>query len=165
MSPFEICIFCDLRFIWSLRFWLFEFPLLRSGGRRAFLVRWSPRVTEGGAQGSENAGMSNRNLGEIPRRRKSKVSRAMVIIPGWVGPKARPKGVVDGQPVNIPAPMCYSMEWRIAVLFAHYRICVEVLRMCGRQIRRTQVQWNRSTLLLARDKKKERGTGKNFSGS
>jgi hypothetical protein len=39
-------------------------------------------VTHGGAQGSENAGMSNRNLGEIPRRRKSKVSRAMLIIPG-----------------------------------------------------------------------------------
>ena len=52
--------------------------------------------------GSENVGMSNRNSGEIPEHRKSKVSWAMAIIPGLVGPKARPKGVVDGHQVNIP---------------------------------------------------------------
>ena len=52
--------------------------------------------------GSENAGTSNRNAGEIPAHRKSKVSWAMAIIPGLVGPKARPKGVVDGHMVNIP---------------------------------------------------------------
>ncbi len=53
-------------------------------------------VTTGGTQGSENAGMSNRNACEIHAHRKSKVSWAMAIIPGLVGPKARPKGVVDG---------------------------------------------------------------------
>ena len=53
--------------------------------------------------GSENVGISNRNAGENPAHRKSKVSWAMAIIPGLVGPKARPKGVVDGQQVNIPA--------------------------------------------------------------
>jgi len=47
--------------------------------------------------------MSNRNADENSAPRKSKVSWAMAIIPGSAGPKARPKGVVDGQPVNIPA--------------------------------------------------------------
>ena len=60
-------------------------------------MRW------GGAQGSENVGMSNRNVREIRTHRKSKVSRATAIVPGLVGPKARPKSVVDGKQVNIPA--------------------------------------------------------------
>ena len=68
----------------------------RSLCAEARTVRW------GGVQGSENVGMSNRNAGEIPAHRKSKVSWAMLIIPGLVGPKARPKGVVDGHTVNIP---------------------------------------------------------------
>ena len=59
-------------------------------------------VTHGGAQGSENVGMSNRKEGENPSHRKSEVSWAMAIIPGLVDPKARPKGVVDGHTVNIP---------------------------------------------------------------
>ncbi len=48
--------------------------------------------------------MSNHNVREIRTHRKLKVSWAMLIIPGLVGPKARLKGVVDGQQVNIPAP-------------------------------------------------------------
>ena len=68
------------------------------------------RATAGGVYGSENAGMSNRNAREIRAHRKSKVSWAMTITPGLVGPKARPKGVVDGQQVNIPAPFMYVME-------------------------------------------------------
>ena len=67
-------------------------------------------MSHGGALGSKNVGMSNRNVSEILTRRKSKVSWAMSINPGLGGPKARPKGVVDGQPVNIPAPQYYSME-------------------------------------------------------
>ena len=59
-------------------------------------------VSQAGVHGSENAGISNRNWGENPRHRKSKVSWAMSIISGLVGPKARPKGVVDGHTVNIP---------------------------------------------------------------
>ena len=55
-----------------------------------------------GAYRSENVGMSNHNSGEIPEHRKPKVSWAMNVIPGLVGPKARPKGVVDGHTVNIP---------------------------------------------------------------
>ena len=38
----------------------------------------------------------------IPR--KSKVSDGRLIRVGLVGPKVRPKGVADGQQVNIPVP-------------------------------------------------------------
>ena len=48
--------------------------------------------------------MSNRNPGESPGHRKPEVSLAMAISQGLGGPKANPKGVADGQPVNIPAP-------------------------------------------------------------
>lgn len=47
--------------------------------------------------------MSNNTDRENRSHRKSKVSWAMAVIPGSVGPKARPKGIADGQPVNIPA--------------------------------------------------------------
>ncbi len=52
---------------------------------------------------SENVGMSSKNDCEKQSRRKPQVSWAMIIILGLGGPKARPKGVVDGQQVNIPA--------------------------------------------------------------
>ena len=42
-------------------------------------------VTDPGAHGKANVGMSNDKGGEIPPRRKTKVSRAMPIIPGLVG--------------------------------------------------------------------------------
>ena len=47
--------------------------------------------------------MSNRKPGENPGRRKPKVSLAMTISQGLGGPKVNPKGVAEGQPVNIPA--------------------------------------------------------------
>ena len=43
-------------------------------------------VTHAGAIGGENVGTSNRNAGEIPARRKSKVSFALEINEGLVGP-------------------------------------------------------------------------------
>ena len=58
-----------------------------------------------GALGRENVGTSNRNAGEIPARRKSKVSSAMNINRGLVGPKVMAKAAADGQLVNIPAPL------------------------------------------------------------
>ena len=61
-------------------------------------------VTHSGAYGSENAGTSNRNAGEIPARRKIKVSFAMVISEGLVGPKPMAKAGGDGHGVNIPQP-------------------------------------------------------------
>ena len=65
-------------------------------------MRRSRRVTNCGAYGSENVGMSNRNEGESPSHRKSEVSWAMVIIPGLVGPKEMAKAASDGHMVNIP---------------------------------------------------------------
>lgn len=59
-------------------------------------------ATHSGAYGRENAGTSNRNAGEIPARRKIKVSFAMVISEGLVGPKSMTKVADDGHRVNIP---------------------------------------------------------------
>ena len=59
-------------------------------------------VTHAGASGSENVGTSNRNAGEIPARRKNKVSFAMEIIEGLVGPKPMANAAGDGCTVNIP---------------------------------------------------------------
>ena len=59
-------------------------------------------MTQGGALGSKNVGTSNRNAGEIPARRKNKVSFAMVISEGLVGPKEMVKTASDGHRVNIP---------------------------------------------------------------
>ena len=59
---------------------------------------------------SENVGMSNDKAGEKPAHRKTEVSWATIIVPGLVGPKARPKGVVDGQQVDIPVPLILFPE-------------------------------------------------------
>ena len=59
-------------------------------------------VTHGGAIGSENVGTSNRNASEILARRKNKVSFAMEIIEGLVGPKPMAIAAGDGHRVNIP---------------------------------------------------------------
>ena len=59
-------------------------------------------VTHGGTRGRENVGTSNRNLCEIHRRRKTKVSFAMYVSEGLVGPKPIPNGGGDGHMVNIP---------------------------------------------------------------
>ena len=63
-----------------------------------------------GALRSENVGMSNHNEDEKSSPRKGKVSVAMSIIHGLGDPKAMLKSVVDGKPVNIPAPLIVSME-------------------------------------------------------
>ena len=70
-------------------------------GERSICVE-AKGVSHGGVYRSENVGMSNRNASEILAPRKFKVSWAMAIIPGLVGPKARLKSVVDGHTVNIP---------------------------------------------------------------
>ena len=59
-------------------------------------------VTHAGALRSKNVGTSNRNAGEIPARRKIKVSLAMYISQGLVGPKGMVKTAPDGFMVNIP---------------------------------------------------------------
>ena len=60
--------------------------------------------------GSENAGMSSEKRGENPLRRKPKVSWARLVRSGLVGPKPRPKGVVDGQQVDIPVPPIHRLN-------------------------------------------------------
>ena len=64
-------------------------------------------VSPAGRQRSENVGTSNHNGGEKPPRRKPKVSLAMIVIQGLVGPKPMVKTAGDGQQVNIPAPEKY----------------------------------------------------------
>ena len=51
--------------------------------------------------------MSNHNAAENAAHRKPEVSLAMTISQGLGGPKRKPKGVLDGQPVNIPALFHY----------------------------------------------------------
>ena len=59
-------------------------------------------MSRDGALGSENVGTSNHNTGERPVRRKPKVSLAMIVSQGLVGPKAMAKAAADGHTVNIP---------------------------------------------------------------
>ena len=84
------------------------------------------------AYGSENAGTSNRKAGETPARRNTKVSLAMVISQGLVGPKPIPNGGGDGEQVNIPAHRYVPMEGRSVVLSAPYWIGAGAMRVCGR---------------------------------
>ncbi len=84
--------------IWlEIRNSLLEILLLYSGavGKRSMRAE-AVSVRNGGAHGSENVGISNKKLRKIRNHRKSKVSWATHVAPGLVGPKARPKGVVDG---------------------------------------------------------------------
>ncbi len=59
-------------------------------------------MTHAGALRSKNVGTSNHNAGETPARRKTKVSFAMIINEGLVGPKRMAKAARDGHMVNIP---------------------------------------------------------------
>jgi hypothetical protein len=62
-------------------------------------------VTHAGALRSKNVGTSNHNAGEIPARRKTKVSLSTFVGEGLVGPKEMERSASDGQQVNIPAPV------------------------------------------------------------
>ena len=54
-------------------------------GRGAFSTRRSAMATDRGDLRREDADMSNDKTGEIPVRRKPKVSRATFFVPGLVG--------------------------------------------------------------------------------
>ena len=54
-------------------------------GRGAFLTHRSAMATDRGVLRREDADMSNDKTGEIPVRRKPKVSRATIFVPGLVG--------------------------------------------------------------------------------
>ncbi len=79
-------------------------------GRRAFLWQRRHTVRSAGAAGSENLGLSSEKQSENLCRRKSKVSWGRFVHPGLVGPKLRPKGVGDGQQVNIPVPCIFRYQ-------------------------------------------------------
>lgn len=86
-----------------------DFPLRSSGaiGERSLCSEAFARARVEQKR-SANVGMSNFNSDEKSGHRKSKVSWAMMISSGLVGPKANPEftsGVADGQLVNIPAPL------------------------------------------------------------
>jgi hypothetical protein len=71
--------------------------IYHGSGRRAFCICDECQgESHGGAMRSENAGTSNRKTGENPVRRNTKVSFAMVISEGLVGPKGIPNGGLDG---------------------------------------------------------------------
>ena len=72
-------------------------------GERSTLGR-SHTVRSGGRSGSDYAGMSSEKTRGKRVRRKSKVSWGRLIRPGLVDPKPRPKGVGNGQSVNIRIP-------------------------------------------------------------
>ena len=71
--------------------------------------------------------MSNHKAGENPAHRISKVSHATSIGVGSVGPKARPKGVVDGQQVNIPAPLGHRPGMQLESHMGHC-LCLHGLK-------------------------------------
>ena len=75
----------------------------------------SSRVSDCGLASSDYADMSNEKTGGNPVRRNPKVSRGRFVRPGSAGPKPRPKGVGDGQRVNIPAPVQRVIPMRSAV--------------------------------------------------
>ena len=62
-----------------------------------------------GASRRENVGTSNHKRSESLRRRKTKVSFAMLISEGLVGPKVMARAGADGQKVNIPSRVFVSM--------------------------------------------------------
>jgi hypothetical protein len=79
--------------------------ILLDGGRGALSAPRSRLVRDGGVLRSENAGMSSvRDVSKRPHR-MAEVSAARFILGGLVGPKPRPKGVGDGQTVDIPLPL------------------------------------------------------------
>ena len=94
-------------------------------------MRRSRRVTDCGALGRENVGLSNRIAGESPAHRKSKVSLAMVFNQGLGGPKVNPKGVADGQSINISTLLYFFNKVRNLVCKASNWILVGNLTQEG----------------------------------
>ena len=87
--------------------------LIRGRGRGALPAQRSQFGRTGGALGSENAGMSSvRDVSKRPHR-MAEVSAARFILGGLVGPKPRPKGVGDGQTVDIPLPLADDQVPRV----------------------------------------------------
>ena len=100
----------------------------------------SGTVRSRGPGRSANAGMSSEKESENLSRRKPQVSQARFVPLGLAGPKPRPKGVGDGQPVDIPAPLRGDQHAK----GGRRRVCQRAIglarsgpRESGRQTRRT----------------------------
>ena len=78
--------------------------LIKYSGRGAFQLRRRSIVRTAGAIGSENAGMSSARRVRIPSTVCLRVPGEGSSSQGKSGPKTRPKGVADGQQVDIPVP-------------------------------------------------------------
>ncbi len=72
--------------------------------------RRSHTEKSGGAFGSENAGVSSEMQVRILHTDRPRIPGEGSSALGKSGPKARPKGVVDGQLVNIPVPAIQLKE-------------------------------------------------------
>ena len=79
-------------------------------GRGAFYGRRSCIVRSSGAHRSENAGVSSEMQVRILHTDRPRFSGEGSSALSKSGPKARPKGVVDGQQVDIPVPVLSMME-------------------------------------------------------
>ena len=98
------------------------------GGRGALPAQRSRSVRNGGALGSENAGMSSvRNVSKRSHR-MAEVSAARFILGGLVGPKPRPKGVGDGQTVDIPLPL-RTIQSQVGAGWVRSSVALEMLRL------------------------------------
>ena len=76
----------------------------RSSQRGSMIVRTC------GAAGRETAGVSSGTWVRIPRTEDPRFPEEGSSALGKSGPKARPRGVVDGQRVDIPVPGVRAME-------------------------------------------------------
>ena len=84
---------------------------LRAVGERSCACEATAKASRGGVR-SENAGMSNERRVRIPSADCPRFPEQRSSAQGQSGPKARPKGVVDGQRVDIPVPRCIRLtEW------------------------------------------------------
>jgi hypothetical protein len=94
-------------------------------------------VSLAGGGRRDYAGISSVNSDEKSGRRKPKVSWGRYIRPGLVGPKARPRGVADGQLVNIPVPSYMRLTEGVTQEDSLSLVMVQVqtLRLVCREIR------------------------------
>ena len=73
-------------------------------------ARGSHTGRNGGLHGSENAGVSSEMQVRILHTDRPRIPGEGSSALGKSGPKARPKGVVDGQLVEIPVPALVMKE-------------------------------------------------------
>ena len=87
-------------------------PKLRilRNGRGALHARGRRTERSAGAHGRENAGVSSEMQVRILHTESPRIPGEGSSALGKSGPKARPKGVVDGKQADIPVPVWRAME-------------------------------------------------------